>query len=900
MSKAVHFVKYHSLQNGMRLVVVPSTMQQRVKVQMLYDVGGAHEEPSERGLAHLLEHMIFKGTVELPEGAVSVLAKRYGAVFNAFTGNDMTSYFFEVDSNNWRPFIPLLADCMENVLLDEQHLASEIKAVIQELRMRNDNPFVVMFEELFSKMLPEDHPYHAPLIGYKKDLAGLNADRLKAFYKKYYSPERATLFVVGDVQVEEVISLVEKYFSHIPASNRTFEPIFTKKYSKTLSFHSVLPKPWVKEHCLLVWPISAEWNDEVDLSEMTAKVLGEGASSLLHKRLIDVEQIADIVNAGVQRLCHEAVFLVYVQPRDGKMQACVDAIKDELDNLAKKPVEKAVLDRFVVAEKIRHEFVKQVPAQALLGFDVLNAYILTGSIDYAFTSGERLSRVTSQKISTFVTNYLTPEKMVRIDTVLQDEAQKNEWLLGQKNDQELEAQILSVHVRTAPYPDLVEVPVSEKYPDAQSIAIAVPRSTRKVTLENGIQVVIHEQKEADLCAVAFGDMRQYQYPGTIDSCYKSIIDGMIEEGSLGLNKQQILDWFADRGVAFSVSYGRIICLQEDAQAVIAKYLEILLAPHFLKKSSFWDSLLGKERELKQLFEKIKEQEIQRLRALFDDPAARATNAQSTMRYPHHSYGISLEEMITKVRLLTFEELPNLYHRFFNPNQFVVSVVGNVDSEEIIATIKSATAVWQGAVVNSSQDVVFARDVENIHVQMNRDQVYLSFVRESSLPAFQISKERVAVDLLSTIYFASLGSRIFKLRDSTGIFYTAGGVFASLLPTGFARTEDRVFALVSPEKLDQAIILFESFLKNVFESVITQSELESARSSMQSKVAASTQGTMALANYFQSLVVTNKSEMYRSEYLQLLNSLTVDDLMHVAHEYAQQGRFVRITVGNVVQ
>ncbi len=884
----------------MRVVVVPSSVQQRVKVQMLYDVGAAHEAPAEKGLAHLLEHMIFKGTLELPEGAVSVLAKRYGAVFNAFTGNDMTSYFFEVDSANWRPFIPLLADCMENVLLDQQHLASEIKAVIQELRMRNDNPYVAMFEELFSQMLPEGHPYHAPIIGYKKDLGALTSDRLKDFYKKYYVPERATLFVVGDVQVDEVIQLIEKYFDHIPVSGKTFDPFFAVEYSKKYGFHSILPKPWVKQHTILAWPISAIWNDEVDLAEMTGKVLGENASSILHKRLIDQDQIADGVSVGVQRLCQQAVFLVYFQPREGKMQTCVDAVVDELSKLAKKQVEKAVLDRFIKAEKIRREFVNETPAKAFLSYDVLNSYVITGSLDSALTVNDRIVKITPEHISAFVAKYLIPQNMMRIDTVAQTEEQKNQWLAEQRADQELEAQILSVHVRTAPYPEQVVVPISEKYPEVQPIAIAVPHSSARKILKSGIQLIVKEQKEADLCALALGSLRQYQIPGTLDMCYKSIVDGMIEEAAFGMNKQELHEWFADRGVHFSVAGGRLICLQEDVVEVFTKYLQVIANPDFAKKVSFFGSLFGRERELKASFEKVKEEEIQRLRSMFDDPAARASSAQSAARYPHHTYGISLEEMIEKTRQLTYEQLPALFAKFFNPTELVISITGNVDAQEMVTLIERATAEWTGVATVETQDVVFAREVSDVHVPMNRDQMYLLFVRESSLPAFQMSEERVAVDLLSIIYFSSLGSRIFKLRDASGLFYTAGGVLASLLPTGFSRTEDKVFALVSPEKLDHAIALFESFIKNVFESPIEQDELESARAAMQSRIASATQGTISISNYFLSLLVTKKSEDYRAEYLKKLNSLTTADLERVARVYAQQGSFVRVTVGNLVQ
>ncbi len=893
-------IKYHTLSNGMKLVIVPSSARQRVRVQMLYDVGSAHEEAQEKGLAHLLEHMIFKGTVELPEGAVSALANKYGAQFNAFTANDMTSYYFEVDSNNWKPFIPLLADCMENVLLDAQHLASEVKAVIQELRMRNDRESTVLFEELFTQTFPEEHPYHVPIIGYKKDLGALTANRLKAFYKKYYVPERATLFVVGDVDVEVVLAEVEKYFAHLVRSGRTFESPIQKELVKNTGFHITLSKHWVKPHSMLAWSMPTLVNETADVITMTAKVLGESASSLLHKRIIDQDQSADEIGCFVYRLVHETMFIVYFQPREGRAQDCVDAIIQEFEKIAKSPINSIVLDRAIKAEKIKAEFMKETVANALLSYDTLVNFILTGSLDLAFNAKDRLSQVTAEKISQFVELYLSRNLMSRVDIIPQTEEQREQWAKEQLADQALEAEILALHVRTLPYPENVQAPVSQKYPDAQPIAITVPRTTKKMTLANGIQVSVKEQEGSDICAFMLGNMNQYQMAGTLDSCYKSLIDNLIGEGSMDLSKQELLDWFADRGINLYVPSNSFICLSEDFSEVMAQYLKMYQQPNFLKQASFFGKLFGSQKELRATFEKIKEQEIQRLKALYDDPAALAQSAESSARYPSHPYGISLEEMISKMNALTFDDLPVLYEKLTNSHNQVISVVGNVNADEIIKTIESATVDWSRLISAKTEVIVTAKDVEDIHVPMARDQIYLSFVRESDLPAFQLSEDRVGIDLLSIIYLGSLGSRIFKLRDATGIFYTAGGSLGSLLPTGFGRTQDKVVTIISPEKLDEAIALFESFLKTVFSTPITQEELESAKSLMRNRIASSTQGNVALANYFMTLLITKKSEEYREKYLEILSEMTPQTLERIAQKYGPQRPFVRVSAGNLIK
>ena len=426
-----------TLSNGMKLVIVPNAARPRVLVQMLYDVGSSAEEASETGLAHLLEHMIFKGTPSLQEGAISKLAARYGANLNAFTGHDITAYFFEVDSNNWKPFLAILADCMENVLLSSEHLASEVKAVIQELRMRNDMPSATFFDVLFERCLPEDHPYYHPLIGYKKDLAAMTSERLKAFYAKHYVPERATLFVVGDVNPEDVLAEVERTFAHVPASGKIAAPAFTKEYTKTTGFNLVLPKHWVNPTTGVVWSLPAGFDETADVAQMVGLLLADGPESVLHKRMIDQDQCADNLTSGILRLGNEAFLLISFQPRDGREADCNRAVAEEISKLALNGVDAKVLARRIKQTLVKHEMAQENPTMGLLSYDILNRYAKTGSIDAIFDVAQRFSAVTSDKIKEFVAANLKIEDKIQIDFVKMNDEQKEAWKLDQIKDQEL-------------------------------------------------------------------------------------------------------------------------------------------------------------------------------------------------------------------------------------------------------------------------------------------------------------------------------------------------------------------------------------------------------------------------------------------------------------------------------
>ncbi len=208
--------KKSKLKNGVRIITAPLKGTNTVTVLVMVNTGSKNENAKNRGISHFLEHMFFKGTEKRPTTLdISKELDKVGGAYNAFTGKDMTSYYFEVDKNNWHPFVGILADCMQNARFDEQHLASEMLTVIQELKMMKDKYWNVMYEKASSLTFPSNHPYHCPIIGFKHDLAKLAAKNLKKFYKKYYGPKRATLFIVGDIDVNQAIEVAKQSFKDI-------------------------------------------------------------------------------------------------------------------------------------------------------------------------------------------------------------------------------------------------------------------------------------------------------------------------------------------------------------------------------------------------------------------------------------------------------------------------------------------------------------------------------------------------------------------------------------------------------------------------------------------------------------------------------------------------------------
>ena len=191
-------VKKVVLENGMTLLMYRNTSQPKVVMQIGYNIGSYIEAEGERGLAHLLEHMIFKGTQKMSESDLDDIARKYGASYNAFTSMDTTAYYFEVDKNNWQPFLGIFSDCMQNARFDEQHLNSELKAVLQELKMNKDQYWNMMYQKICSALFTERSQIGSEEIQQAKSVL-LQIASSPGLYKTTYSEADLRQFFISSM-----------------------------------------------------------------------------------------------------------------------------------------------------------------------------------------------------------------------------------------------------------------------------------------------------------------------------------------------------------------------------------------------------------------------------------------------------------------------------------------------------------------------------------------------------------------------------------------------------------------------------------------------------------------------------------------------------------------------------
>jgi zinc protease len=297
-------VTHFSLDNGLEVVVIEDHRTPVVTHMVWYKNGAADDPLGKSGIAHFLEHLMFKGTKAHPQGEFSNLVAELGGQENAFTGHDYTSYFQRIGKEHLATLMAFEADRMTNLVLTDEVVGPERDVVLEERRMRTDNDPAAQLDEAVQAALFVRHPYGAPIIGWRHEIEELRREDALAYYGRFYAPENAVLIVAGDVDAKTVERLAKETYGQIPARaeapkrRRPQEPEPRAHRLVTLADEKV-EQPTV-ERVFLVPSYRTAAPGEAEALEVLAHALGGGPASVLYETLVVEEAIA--VAAGAHYL----------------------------------------------------------------------------------------------------------------------------------------------------------------------------------------------------------------------------------------------------------------------------------------------------------------------------------------------------------------------------------------------------------------------------------------------------------------------------------------------------------------------------------------------------------------------------------------------------------------------
>ena len=331
----------YMLANGLKIVVKEDHRSPVVISQIWYKAGSIDELNGTTGVAHVLEHMMFKGTKNVSSGEFSKKIAAIGGRDNAFTSRDFTGYFQQLHKSELALAMKLEADRMRNLILTKEEFAKEIKVVMEERRLRTDDqPHALVYEKMMS-VAYQSHPYRRPIIGWMNDLENMTVDDAQEWYDRWYAPNNAVLVVVGDVDPKEVFSLAQKYYGEIKSrpiaslALRKPQTEVTQAGIKRLQVKAPAKMPYLVMgyHAPVLHDANADW--EPYALEMLVGVLYGNESARLNKELVRDQQIASSINAEYDATGRgPGMFFLSGTPSEGRSVVELEAaLRNEIERL---------------------------------------------------------------------------------------------------------------------------------------------------------------------------------------------------------------------------------------------------------------------------------------------------------------------------------------------------------------------------------------------------------------------------------------------------------------------------------------------------------------------------------------------------------------------------------------
>ncbi len=311
--------KKHRLDNGLDVILHRDNSLPIVTVNLWYHVGSSNEEKGKTGLAHLFEHMMFQGSKNIPKEMHFKYIQEAGGTLNGSTSFDRTNYYETLPSNSLELALWLESDRMGFLLetLDEEKLENQREVVMNERRQRYDNqPYGKAWETLFSNLFPENHPYHWPTIGWMNDIENYTLDDVRNFFKKYYSPDNASIVIAGDIDYESALDFVKKYFEEIPAFDNREEVIIPKNNlseNKLIQYEDNVQLPRI----YLMWKSDKLYGEDDAKLDFLANALSGSKNTRLYKKLIFENHLALEAYAFQYSIQKEGVFVISATARPG-------------------------------------------------------------------------------------------------------------------------------------------------------------------------------------------------------------------------------------------------------------------------------------------------------------------------------------------------------------------------------------------------------------------------------------------------------------------------------------------------------------------------------------------------------------------------------------------------------
>ncbi len=847
----------YRLDNGLTVLFEEQHAARVAAFQVWVRAGSADERPDQAGLAHLHEHMLFKGTERRGPGEIARAIESHGGEVNAWTSFDQTVYHTVIASPFARMGLDVLGDAVRNSAFDAEELTREIEVVCEEIKRSLDAPSRRASRDLFSTAFAE-HPYKRPVIGWEETVRSFTREKMLDFYRRHYSPSNMVLAIVGDLTEGDVRTWVDEIFGgdwgrpYEGPVTRTQEPEFTGR-------RILLREDDVNEVYLnLAFPIPSALHEDTPPLDVLAMISGQGEASQLTLELKRRRGLVNAIHAWAYTPKDPGLFTVSLTLPKEKLEEALEETVRILARICRTPPsidELRTVQALIESENIYQRETVQGLARKL-GFYESGA----GGIEREAEYYARVAALTPADIHRVAERYLRFDRMIATSLLPK----------GTTFDRARLEEIVDRVLKEAPTAAPERAP--RKLPPTEvrvTSALAARGNTPRIVVErlpSGATLLIREESAVPLFAMRAAFFGGLRYESDADNGLTTLLTRALTRGTPTRDAEEISRQIDDLAGSLSASGGR------NSVGARGEFL----SKHFDRGFDLFADVLNNPAFPDAEVERERTFQIQDIITRVDKPSGLAFDLFARTLFEKHPYRLPGLGQRESVERITREHLQAYHRRYMDPSQLVLAVVGDVRADEVLKRAQDAFGRSRGetdtAPIVAPEPPMFGPKVARHTLEKAQSNLVIGF------PGAKVNDSwRRALEVLSTVLSGQGGRLFVELRDKRSMAYSVSSFAIEGIDTGYFA----VYMGTSPEKVEDALAGIRAELERIRNEPISADELLRAQRNLVGthEIGLQRNGARAAVMALEYLYGLGADAMQR--YADEIMGVTVQDVQEVA-------------------
>ena len=866
----VEGITEYRLANGLRVLLFPDQSKPTITVNVTYLVGSRQENYGETGMAHLLEHMMFKGTPKHADIPKQFNAR--GMRFNGTTSLDRTNYYelFQASEDNLDWALGMEADRMVNSTITRKDLDTEMTVVRNEYERGENAPTAVLVKRLQS-IAYDWHNYGHSTIGNRSDIENVGIPNLRAYYKLYYQPDNAVLLVAGKFDPDSTLRRITKYFGVIPRPKRELPKLWTVEPTQDGERSFVVRRVGDLQVVALGYKVPSALHPDVQALSYAALALADTPSGRLHKALVETGKAAQVAATRLNGLDGSLeIILAFVKKGDPVEPVQAEMIR-QVESLHDNPLTSEEMERARV--RFANEAEHTLDDHETIGL-ALSEFIALGDWRMFFLSRDRAQKVTVAEVQEAAGKYFRRDNRT-VGLFLNDDNPQR----AQMPTVASAAELLKDY---KPKEAMAAAEVFDPTPDN------IDRRTKRLDIA-GMKVALLQKKNRGgtvfvSVRLPSGDEKSLFGRGYI----AGVTAQMMSRGTSRYTREQLRDEFSKLKVEGGVG-GQGATFDTTRENVAAA---IRLAAHVLREPSFPETE----------FDQLKKLMLTSIESQLSEPAAQAASqlGQHFNTYPKGDvrYSPSFQEQIEGIKAVTLDDVRRHYKTFYGADNAMIAVVGDFDEAEVVKALTESFSGWRSGtpytrVTRQNGDI--APVDQSIETPDKENAVFLARLNfemnenDADMPALYVANYILGGG-------AGFDSRLIqRIRVKEGLSYGVGsGLAISPWDRAASWTAN---AIAAPQNISKVESAFKDELARILKDGITPEELAKAKSGIAQAEAQSFAQDRGLVQRLVNHLDTGRTFSWEKQFLAHIQALTPDAVNAAARKYIDPAKITIVKAGD---